>query len=134
LLNWYEEGTFTPTITGGSSNPTVTYSRQYGNYTRIGRCVYFIIYIEITSISGGSGDAYIAGLPFTCAAGTQFYSPIEAWASGVNWAGTVLKPIVVQGNTTIWLTGNTDNAGYSTTLISDLANGNEFRLSGFYFV
>ena len=134
LLNWYEEGAFTPTITGGSSNPTVTYNRQFGTYTRIGRCVYFIIYIEITTITGGSGDAYISGLPFTCASGTQFYSPIEAWTSGVNWTGTVLKPLVVQGATSIWLLGNTDNAAYGATPVTDLANGNEFRMSGMYFV
>ena len=45
LLNWYEEGTFTPTLAGSTGNPTATYTAQVGYYTRIGRVVN--IYIQL---------------------------------------------------------------------------------------
>ena len=65
ILNDYEEGTWTPVLIGSGGNPTVTYSVQDGRYTKIGRIVYVEFDITMTAKSGGSGDATIAGLPFT---------------------------------------------------------------------
>jgi hypothetical protein len=65
LLADYEEGTWTPTITGSTTNPTVTYDLQRGTYTKIGRVVTVSCFLSWTAISGGSGDARISGLPFT---------------------------------------------------------------------
>ncbi len=64
-LDDYEEGTWTPTLNGSSSNPTVTYSQQQGRYTKIGRVVYVELYLRLTAYSGGSGYPRIGGLPFT---------------------------------------------------------------------
>ena len=64
LLDDYEEGTWTPTFNRGSSQPTVTYTNQVGSYTKIGRQVTAVFDITASSISGGSGDAIIGGLPF----------------------------------------------------------------------
>ena len=64
LLNWYEEGTWTPTITGTWTNvgtPTLT-----GTYTRIGRQVTLFAKIApATSISATAGLSTLRGLPFT---------------------------------------------------------------------
>jgi len=65
LLADYEEGTWTPTITGSTTNPTVTYDLQRGVYTKVGRVVTVSCFLSWTAISGGSGDARISGLPFT---------------------------------------------------------------------
>ena len=65
LLNWYEEGTFTPTIVGTGSSGVGTYSSQVGRYTRIGRQV--TVQIELAwSAHTGTGDMFVAGLPFAC--------------------------------------------------------------------
>ena len=64
LLADYEEGTFTPTLVGTSSNPTVTYSLQRGVYTKVGRIVTVTIYMGWTAFSGGSGNVGFGGLPF----------------------------------------------------------------------
>jgi hypothetical protein len=65
LLNWYEEGTFTPTVRGTSTVGTATYTTQSGTYTRIGRMVYF--QLELSWNSGtGTGQMRLGGLPFTC--------------------------------------------------------------------
>jgi len=67
IFDSYEEGTFTPTLLGSSSNPTVTYSTQSGKYTKIGRLVTINIYLYTTDYSGGSGNIRIGGLPFAAA-------------------------------------------------------------------
>jgi len=66
-LDDYEEGTWTPTITGGGGNPTITYSsgNTGGIYTKIGNIVTISFEVRWSSISGGSGAAIISGLPFT---------------------------------------------------------------------
>ena len=61
LLNWYEEGTFTPTVGGTwTANPT----SLTGVYTRVGRQVNIIVTFvggtKATSVSG-----WLAGLPFS---------------------------------------------------------------------
>lgn len=73
-LDDYEEGTWTPTITGSSTAPTVGYSLQKGYYTKIGRQVHVVGLLLLTSISGGSGDVRIDSLPFTSANLDQLFS------------------------------------------------------------
>ena len=64
LLNWYEEGTWTPTIIGSSSAGTGTYTLQEGHYTRIGRQVTVTCAITWTAHTG-TGVLRVSGLPFT---------------------------------------------------------------------
>jgi hypothetical protein len=74
LLNDYEEGTWTPTFGGGSSDPTgVTYDGQNGIYTKIGRLVTVTFIMGFTTYTGGSGALYVRGLPFA-ATGTTGYN------------------------------------------------------------
>ena len=66
LLDDYEEGTWTPTLNGSVSNPTVTYTSANtgGVYVKVGRVVYITYEVRTSAISGGSGDVRIGGLPF----------------------------------------------------------------------
>jgi hypothetical protein len=59
-LSDYEEGTWTPTIIGGSTSTTFS-----GRYTKIGRMVYANFYSGGFAITSASGAARIGGLPFT---------------------------------------------------------------------
>jgi hypothetical protein len=61
----YEEGTFTPTLVGTTTDPTVTYSLQRGLYTKVGRIVTVTVLISWTAFSGGSGNVALGNLPFT---------------------------------------------------------------------
>jgi len=65
VLSSYEEGTFTPTLIGDVTNPTVTYSLQRGVYTKVGRVVTVSCYLAWSAISGGSGNIAFGGLPYT---------------------------------------------------------------------
>jgi len=64
LLADYEEGTFTPTLVGTTTDPTVTYSLQRGIYTKVGRVVTITVYMGWSSFSGGSGNVGFGNLPF----------------------------------------------------------------------
>lgn len=57
-------GSFTPTIFGGTTAGTSTYSSQNGYYTRIGNIV-ICQGTVVTSSTTGTGQVIIGGLPFT---------------------------------------------------------------------
>ena len=64
-LDDYEEGTWTPTLIGTTTNPTVTYNLQRGLYTKVGRTVTISVYMAWSAISGGSGNIAVGNFPFT---------------------------------------------------------------------
>ena len=64
LLNWYEEGTWTPSVTAQSGTYT-TVTTQSGTYTRVGRQVTIRGSFNVTVKGTGAGGALVAGLPFT---------------------------------------------------------------------
>ena len=64
-MNDYEEGTFTPSLGASSANPSVGYSTRSGYYIKVGGLVTVWIAITLSSISGGSGNVLINGMPFT---------------------------------------------------------------------
>ena len=64
-LDDYEEGTWTPTLKTTSTNfSSITYSSQIGDYVKIGSYIYCQFFVQIASVSGGSGDIQLTGLPF----------------------------------------------------------------------
>jgi len=65
LLDHYEEGTFTPTLLGSTTNPTVSYGLQSGEYTRIGNILHCRFSVGTSANTGGAGNIRIGGLPFT---------------------------------------------------------------------
>jgi hypothetical protein len=87
LFDDYEEGTFTPSLGGTTSDPTISYTIQTGKYTKIGRLVYCEITIIISSFSGGSGNLQLEGLPFASDGdddrGCLYVGFSASWASGV---------------------------------------------------
>jgi len=66
VLDSYEEGSWTPTINGTITNPTVNYTTACGRYTKIGDTVFLAGYVFVTAgnLSGGAGNILIGNLPF----------------------------------------------------------------------
>ena len=66
LLGDYEEGTFTPTFGGSTTDPSgVTYDQQTGTYTKVGTLVQVTVTLGTDAITSvGSGNLRIRGLPF----------------------------------------------------------------------
>jgi hypothetical protein len=79
-LDDYEEGSWTPTLVGSTSNPSsISYNEQFGRYVKIGRQVTVQFYLATNSYSGGSGNMRVGALPFTSAAERQPTGNIGAY-------------------------------------------------------
>ena len=85
-LDDYEEGTFTPNLKATTTNPTVSYNSRYGTYTKIGNLVLCQISVDMSSVSGGSGNVFIGDLPFTSANNGANASPHSVMLYNVNVA------------------------------------------------
>lgn len=98
LLDDYEEGTFTPSLTPSSGSIT-TYANQLGYYTKVGNRVFCTMRISVTNIGTASGDMYLSGLPF---ANAQSYRvagygredgflgvQLQYWINGSATTGTI---------------------------------------------
>jgi hypothetical protein len=73
LLDDYEEGTWTPTITFGGGATGLTYTRQYGKYVKIGNVVTISGHFQINAKGSSTGHAVVSGLPFSYPAITGGY-------------------------------------------------------------
>ena len=137
LLNWYEEGNWTPTLTTDGTNFTsVTYDPlTAGKYTRVGRVVYINgnIRTDAVTVGSASGNVQIGGLPFTAVApqGCFSFSQVEAWAINQPSSGETT-------GTKIYLFYRVTSNGATTLVpvsnVATGANGNLVFFSGFYFV
>ena len=63
-LDDYETGTWTPLIRFGGATTGITYSTNFGSYTKIGRLVYINGVIGLTSKGTASGSFSLDNLPF----------------------------------------------------------------------
>lgn len=131
LLNWYEEGTFSPTVVGSTSAGTATY--QYGTtarYTRIGRVVY--VEIWISWISGtGTGNFHIGGLPFSQGGGVPNPGISIGYLNGMSWTAGATPCAIIAGTEIQFK--QMPSGGGSVTGLPYSASGDLF-VSAFYSV
>jgi hypothetical protein len=120
LLNWYEEGTWTPSFVGTGTLTTVTYD---GRYTRVGRQVTCTAIITVTDWGTFSALSYIGGLPFTV--NSSFPPAVgvlkETYATGKTGSFTAVNPTQLQDisyydNSSILATG-TSKRTYNITVV-----------------
>jgi hypothetical protein len=65
LLSDYEEGTWTPNLTGDGGGSGQTYTAQTGTYTKVGRLVTVNFYVNLSAKGTITGNVIIDNLPFT---------------------------------------------------------------------
>jgi hypothetical protein len=123
-LDDYEEGTWTPTVAGGSTPGTYTLTNTTAYYTKIGNQVTLWGGFGFSAASGGSSYIAISGLPFSYKASSQLSSSFRATflntsasssngitiANASSTADTVLLPILT-----------IDNANYELISISGVS-------------
>ena len=116
LLNWYEQGTWTPSIGG-----TATYTLQIGTYTRIGRLVFVSAVLQINVIGTGNVNT-ISGLPFTRDANNNQAPGSMTFISAISSTVSMLVPVVQVNTSTVIFQGLTV-AGNTTSQINVFQNG-----------
>lgn len=104
LLNWYEEGNYTPTVAATTGSITSYTATAY--YTRIGRQVTVTSFVTITNSGTGAGTLTIT-LPFTASgsiafAGTGRENALtgNALQANISAGGTVMN-VVQYNNVTV---------------------------------
>jgi hypothetical protein len=124
-LDDYEEGDWTPSYTGTSGDPTVSYTTRTAKYVKIGKQVTAWCYVYISTTTGGGGNIYLSGLPFTCT-GVQG-GAFNNWSNN-GW--TTQAPQVGHiptGQTYVMLTYYIAT-GTAQVPVANLANGCELTL------
>jgi hypothetical protein len=108
VLNDYEEGTFTATLKGGTTDPTIAVTTT-GKYTKIGNQVFVRIMFGNVSTVGASGTISITGLPFTSATTPEQigYLMVENMATFTN---SSLSSYLPASSTTLSLYTSTSNS------------------------
>jgi hypothetical protein len=132
-LDDYEEGTFTPVLTGSTSG---TFNGS-GKYTKIGDVVnVYIQFREILPANKPIGDYSITGLPFTSRATVPDAVPfiIASLARVTFDASKQIDAIVVANATNVLLFENVSNALSTAVTDANFVNGSTmfFRVSGSY--
>ncbi|MEI6801159.1 MAG: hypothetical protein WCO04_18385 [Pseudomonadota bacterium] len=97
LLNWYEEGTWTATLTASVTAPTTPVTTS-GTYTRVGRAVTIQAYFAGVDTTGSAGDLTVTGLPFTVGSVRCAATIIMAGFGIVPAAGVMLGTSVYVAN------------------------------------
>lgn len=133
LLNWYEEGTWTPVLSCGTPGDlAITYSAQAGVYQRIGnRCtIGFNIVTSAFTHTTASGNVRINGLPFT--ANATISSNVGAISfSGFTGVGyTQMVAYVNPANTSINLFISGTGIASSIATIAQFPTGGSVILRG----
>jgi hypothetical protein len=121
-LDDYEEGTWTPTIKGGTSVGSGTYTTQVGFYRKVGELVFVSAYLVWTGHTGTG--TFIFPLPFTPNAGAlQYASMTIGYANNLNWGSSSGVPNIhihqtiaeaylgYSTNNGAWLQSTIDTAG-----------------------
>ena len=109
LLADYEEGVWTPSLTGSTSGSATSGGNTYGNYTKVGRLVTLNFTMSISAVSTLTGNVMLSGLPFNLAAGgstfeNRYPQGATIFASlGALWASIVIGSD--GGTTTLAFTG-----------------------------
>ena len=84
LLNWYEEGTWTPVLAADTTNATL--SVAVARYTRIGNIVSLFARLACSAAPAGT-TVRITGLPFTPKNTTNYFSTTSALLEYVTYTG-----------------------------------------------
>ena len=122
-LDDYEEGTFTPTISG------LQLSTMSASYVKIGSLVH--VMATMSYVSGTGSGNIISGLPFS-AAGNHRSGVTFGNVNGVSWGSGATAPFGFIYNNQIACYGFSNNAGYTTADFSTFGSGDFIEFSGVY--
>ena len=78
LLDDYEHGFFTPTISGSTTaGDNISYVSQVGTYIKVGTLVNVSLVLMVNNIDNAAGDLKIHGFPFVHKAGTDSTATVQ---------------------------------------------------------
>ena len=129
-LDDYKEGTWTPSLTCGTSG-TITLSSANARYTKIGNMVTVFAVVVVSGVSSPVGELRLNGLPFAVGAyGGGTFAP---FAYGL--AATAITSLVgVASSATSYAVISKYSAGGVANLAQDVQNGTGIYVSFSYLI
>lgn len=130
-LDDYEEGTFTPAFDGSGA---ITYTNQVGTYTKVGRQVTCVFFIQVNT-SSRTSVSNITGLPFTAGNTNYAGASLSTYETG-SYSGQCNVLGLVADTTTVIQLRRTSSATAApgTSTIANLSAGTLIAGSVTYFV
>jgi hypothetical protein len=129
-LDDYEEGTWTPVMSGSTTAGTGTYTGQAGAYRKIGSVVYYSLDMGWTAHTG-TGDMILSGLPFT-SNGTYCAGAVRA-STGLALSASHYPQVFVNVNATTFSWEQFPvGGGFQSGIAMDTSAA--IMIAGFYFV
>ena len=131
LLNDYEEGTWTPVISDGTNNATMTATYNRGQYVKVGRQVTLTAYILTDSLGSVTGTIRITGIPFINGSGYGYISGgVIGNAGGLNiTAGHNITTTISTGGTYLLLNVWDDAAGATAMQASEWSADGQIQMA-----
>ena len=136
LLNWYEEGTWTPTVTFATPGDlAVTYNtnQRQGIYTRTGNrvVVNFLVGTSAFTYTTSSGVLQITGLPFTAKTDVGIQNIGSVIWGGITKVGyTQVTPTIQQAANYIQFVASGSAVVQSNVVSTDVPSGGTVVLRG----
>lgn len=128
-LDDYEEGSFTPTISGSTTAGAGTYGARVGVYTKIGNMLYFYAYVTWTAHTG-TGNLLLTALPFTSSASANLAPIVNVVGSSLTFANQLYASI--SGSST-QVDLRTMSTGAATAAVA-MDTAATVIVTGFYYV
>jgi hypothetical protein len=127
-LDDYEEGTWTAGLAGSTTAGSYTFSKDTGNYTKIGNLVKIDLWLDdITTVTAGTGSARITGLPFPVKTGDNQYHGSVRLSEWNTDAGTVnLASAAIAVVDEIGIIETRDSLAASAIAITDKLTNNAY--------
>ena len=133
-LDDYEEGNWAPTLVPDAGTPPTLSTSNSGRYTKVGRLVTLIGYIQVNSISGNVANfALISGIPFAPLGGAG-YEPVGGITlNGLNLSRPDNAGLAAYSTTTLGLLTANNNGGWGWETFAIFTGGDAFRFTISYY-
>lgn len=130
LLNWYEEGVWTPSLIPSTSG-SISLSTANGKYIRIGSMVTIVAFVSVNAVVAPTGELRLSGLPFIISAGGGgSFSPFAFGLAASATTSLVGNP----SSTNTYAVISKYASGGVSNLASDVQIGTGMFISFSYFV
>jgi len=137
LLDWYEEGDFTPFIEINGATTGITYNWNTGSYTRIGNVVHVAAEVYLSNKGSLNGGVTIKGFPFggdSVGSGSTNLAGVGSFyiSSGLNTSSANYGKIRLSGSSAFILV--TPGTSANSLQASQISDQFRFDMSLTYFV
>jgi hypothetical protein len=133
-LDWYEEGTWVPTLVGGTTAGDYTVVPTGASFTRIGNTMHVETRMTITVNSAGTGNAVFGGLTYAKGANKYFGGTVQT--SNVTFAAStasVVPAIFTTASSSTFMLQCLRSAATPVTIpITDIITGSVITISMTY--